>query len=94
MHVKYSVYMFLFLLSCDLLDASYMSICKNKQQCQDLKNSCQCYCSRKCGPRDKKPDDKPVFVADDPRGYRCYCKQWDLDHVDECNPIQPPIDNQ
>jgi hypothetical protein len=52
----------------------------NKKNCKDLRNSCQCYCSKKCGPRDKKPDDKPVYVENDPAGNYCYCKQWDLDN--------------
>lgn len=53
---------------------------KNKRACQDLNNSCQCYCSWKCGPRDKQPDDKPIYVENDPAGIYCYCKQRDLDN--------------
>ena len=46
--------------------------------------SCQCYCSRKCGPRDKKSDDDPIYVSHDKYGHYCYCKQWDYDHRNEC----------
>lgn len=53
---------------------------KSKRNCKDLNNPCQCYCSWKCGPRDKQPDDKPVYVENDPAGIYCYCKQRDLDH--------------
>lgn len=61
-------------------------VCGNdKAACQNLSNSCKCYCSDGCGPREKKrgdhPDpDKPVFVEDDPNGNYCYCKQRDLDN--------------
>ena len=51
----------------------------NTTNCKDLSNPCQCYCSKECGPRDKKPEDSPVFVENDPAGNFCYCKQWDLD---------------
>ena len=58
--------------------------CKNKQNCLNNK-SCKCYCSRVCHFRKKEADDKPVFVENDPRGFGCYCKQWDLDNVDKCD---------
>lgn len=61
------------------------SICPTKGQCSDLTNPCKCYCSHECDPRDKKPEeDSPVFVADDPDGKYCYCKQWDLDNFYLC----------
>ena len=44
--------------------------------------SCQCYCSKECGMRDKKDDDRPVWVENDPNGKYCYCKQWDLDNYE------------
>lgn len=68
-------------------------LCKTAQECADLTNSCNCYCSRKCGPRAKQADDKPVFVANDPYGNYCYCKQWDLDNVNRCiaDPVMPGI---
>jgi hypothetical protein len=53
---------------------------KNKRNCQDLNNSCKCYCAWECDVRDKKPDDKPVYVENDPAGIYCYCKQRDLDN--------------
>jgi hypothetical protein len=61
-------------------------VCTNVKECADLYNSCQCYCSRKCGFRDKQTDDTPIFVPNDPAGHYCYCKQWDLDNVDACQP--------
>lgn len=63
-------------------------VCGNNiTNCKDLSNPCRCYCSKKCGPRDKKPDDRPVFVENDPAGNFCYCKQWDLDeyYIRGCN---------
>ncbi len=59
-------------------------ICPTKQTCQDMKNNCKCWCSHKCGPRDKEADDSPVYVNDDKHGNFCYCKQWDLDNVGRC----------
>lgn len=59
-------------------------ICPTKQTCKDKGNACQCWCSHKCGPRDKEEDDNPVYVNDDPYGNYCYCKQWDLDNVGRC----------
>lgn len=57
--------------------------CNNRYDC--IRNeACQCYCAQKCGFRKKTDDDRPVYVKDDPRGYYCYCKQWDLDNVDTC----------
>lgn len=65
----------------DAREAAKKPFCgKNKRGCQDLNNPCQCYCSWECGPRDKTPDDKPVYVENDPAGIYCYCKQRDLDH--------------
>lgn len=52
--------------------------CKSKESCiNDQK--CQCWCSVKCGYRDKTAADHPVYVENDPNGKHCYCKQWDLD---------------
>ena len=55
--------------------------CKGKKNCLHDK-SCQCYCARIGDFRNKEADDKPVYVKNDPRGHHCYCKQWDLDNVD------------
>lgn len=59
-------------------------ICPTKQTCLDMKNGCKCWCSHKCGPREKEEDDSPVYVNDDKNGNFCYCKQWDLDNVGRC----------
>jgi len=59
------------------------ALCPTENPCRDLNNSCTCYCSRECGPRDKKKEeDEPVFVPDDPHGHYCYCKQWDKDEFE------------
>gem|GEM_PF-1948739 len=59
------------------------NICgKNKKSCLEDKN-CLCYCSRKCGPREKQSDDAPVYVENDPNGKYCYCKPWDRDKFEE-----------
>lgn len=61
---------------------------ENKKVCGKDKKSCLsdpkclCYCSRICELREKKADDKPVYVENDPNGHYCYCKQWDLDNYD------------
>jgi hypothetical protein len=57
--------------------------CRDKNNCLHNK-TCACYCSRKCGFRDKEEDDKPVYVKDDPNGFYCYCKPWDRDNVGFC----------
>lgn len=59
-------------------------ICPTKKTCLDMKNGCMCWCSHKCGPREKEDDDSPVYVNDDKNGNFCYCKQWDLDNVGRC----------
>jgi hypothetical protein len=58
-------------------------ICPTKEDCTVI-NACKCWCSHKCGPRDKVKDDKPVFIMSDPNGNYCYCNQWDLDNIDRC----------
>jgi len=72
------------LLSCNLLDAKLnteKTLCKGAPDCKNLKNkSCQCWCSVKGGPRDKKPSDRPVYYDVDVNGKHCYCKQWDYDN--------------
>jgi len=61
--------------------------CRMGASCADMNNECQCYCSVKCGFRDKREDDKPVYVENDPNGLGCYCKQVDLDEYNagRCN---------
>jgi hypothetical protein len=62
--------------------------CKTKQSC--LNNpKCECYCGVECGPRQKKADDAPIWIENDPYGHNCYCKQRDLDLVrtGKCGPM-------
>jgi hypothetical protein len=51
---------------------------RNKEDCLN-NNDCQCYCAFKGAPRDKKPEDKPIYIENDPYGHHCYCNQRDLD---------------
>lgn len=62
--------------------------CTSETDCKNLKNECQCYCSFKCGFRDKIVEDdpitgvkkdEPIYIPDDPNGKFCYCKQRDVD---------------
>lgn len=55
------------------------SMCSDKKDCL-TNNKCQCYCSRKCGPRKKETDDKPVWANG-----RCFCKEWDRRNYDRCS---------
>lgn len=58
--------------------------CSNEQTCT-VSKSCKCYCSRICEFREKKPEDKCVYVENDPHGKYCYCKEWDRDNYkDRC----------
>lgn len=66
-------------------------ICPTKEYCTVI-NQCKCWCSHKCGPRDKVKDDKPVFLMSDPNGNYCYCNQWDLDNYDRCKVKDTPHD--
>jgi len=55
------------------------SPCKTKEACMnDAK--CRCWCSVKCGYRQKTEADNPMYVEKDANGKFCYCKQWDLDN--------------
>lgn len=56
--------------------------CTSKEACVSDPN-CQCWCSVKCGWRDKKEGDHPIYVKNDPNGKHCYCKQWDFDHYED-----------
>lgn len=60
------------------------SACRTEESCLNDQN-CQCYCSVKCGFREKRPDDAPVFLENDPYGNYCYCKAWDRDNVEHCS---------
>ena len=56
--------------------------CTTEDDCMN-NSKCECWCSRKCGFRSKKPDDSPIYMKDDPNGKNCYCKQWDYDYYEE-----------
>jgi hypothetical protein len=60
-------------------------MCKTEKNCTDLENPCKCWCSVKCGPRDKTEDDEPIYFNkdEDPFGKGCYCQQRDLDLYDK-----------
>lgn len=66
----------------------------SKEACLNDPN-CYCWCSQICNWRKKTESDHPVYIANDPYGKFCYCKQWDYDHYeDNCinkkNVKQPP----
>jgi hypothetical protein len=72
---------------------------KDPPQCTDSRScvnnpKCQCWCSVKCGYRDKHAGDNPIWIDEDPRGIHCYCKRWDYEHFDtNCvspNPMKEP----
>ncbi len=66
-----------------------------KARCTDqisCKNNpkCQCYCSVKCGPRDKKSTDNPIWVEKDNLGHHCYCADRDWNLRNQC-PIEKGV---
>ena len=79
---------YLAILLCSLLVVSFDAPGKKKNKapacgndevaCKDMKNPCKCYCAFKGAPRDKTPDDDPIFIEDDPEGNYCYCKERDI----------------
>lgn len=76
---NYLLFLLISIVSFSILTAED-AICPTQQNCKNLNNPCKCYCSHKCGPRDKKADDRPIWIENDPEGNFCYCKQWDLDN--------------
>ena len=57
------------------------SFCITEANCEDINNSCQCYCAIERHPRDKVPgQDYPIFFQkeQDPYGKGCYCGARDL----------------
>lgn len=74
--------LFLLIAACCGTAAAVVDFCgkSSKAVCQDRTNCDKCYCSFKCGPRDKKPDDTLIWIEDDPNGIYCYCKQRDVDY--------------
>jgi len=67
--------------------------CTSKEACLNNPN-CQCYCSVKCGPRDKKPTDTPTWIKNDPLGHHCYCAERDLRLKKNCKAEQGVLDNE
>jgi hypothetical protein len=63
--------------------------CTNQVSCKNNPN-CQCYCSVKCGPRDKKPTDKPIWVENDDLGHHCYCADRDWNLRNQC-PVEKGV---
>lgn len=85
-YLRAKALLFLSLLCMAPLQAGYkkrhkhVEVCGNNEaRCKDLNDSCQCYCAYKPGPRDKAPDDNPIFIENDPDEIYCYCKQRDID---------------
>lgn len=60
--------------------------CQFQKDCLDKTNAqCRCFSVQKCNLKIKERDDNPVWVQDDPKGIRCWCKQSDRDrYVDSC----------
>jgi hypothetical protein len=63
-----------------LLNAQTANLCTSEQSCSDPNNPCKCYCSVKCGERDKEDKDNPRIEAlpGDPMGKRCFCADRDV----------------
>lgn len=66
------------LVGCGNLATKNKTICTQDSCATDP--ACQCWCSVKCGYRDKNSTDHPTYIANDPNGKFCYCKQWDADN--------------
>lgn len=64
-------------LSSELIQATGR-VCLTRATCSALNATCKCYCSKKCGFRDKEADDYPILIPDDPEAKYCYCKPADL----------------
>lgn len=78
---KYLSLMVFTMLSIGLVNTA--PTCRTEKSCVN-NPKCQCYCSVKCGFRDKVEEDSPVWVENDPNGKYCYCKEWDLNHYEDC----------
>lgn len=63
--------------------------CKNQMSCKN-NPKCQCYCSVKCGPRDKKSTDNPIWVEKDELGHHCYCADRDWNLRNQC-PVEKGV---
>lgn len=66
-----------------VLEAHDKPRCKTQISCKN-NPKCQCYCSVKCGPRDKKPTDQPIWVEKDELGHHCYCADRDWKLRNQC----------
>lgn len=62
-------------------------LCKSKSSCKDKKNKCKCWCSVQCGPRTKKPTDKPKVING-----LCYCAKRDIELKKTCPKLPEKID--
>lgn len=58
--------------------------CKTQSACLNDPN-CLCWCSVKCGYRQKTDKDHPMYKNKDRNGKFCYCKEWDYKmYEDNC----------
>lgn len=58
--------------------------CLTRKECEDPTNKCKCFCAGVCKYRNKKSTDSFIYIEKDPEKKKCYCKEWDLDNIDEC----------
>lgn len=58
--------------------------CLTEKECKDPNSNCKCYCAGVCKFRNKKSNDIPIYIKNDPLKHKCYCKQWDLDNMHKC----------
>lgn len=69
----------------DLKKIDEHNVCPHEKGCVN-ETKCMCYCSRQCGLRAKKEDDRSIYVQHDARGNYCYCNQSDLNDIAKCKP--------
>lgn len=63
------------------IDSKQKSVCNTEESCLNNDN-CLCYCSFKCGYREKTEKDNPIW-----KDGRCWCQQRDIDYYEKngCN---------
>jgi hypothetical protein len=61
-----------------------LPLCNSDASCADKKNNCTCWCSVKCGPRDKKADDTPKTLQVAPDKSICFCAERDIKLAHQC----------
>jgi hypothetical protein len=61
-----------------------MPLCNSDASCADKKNNCTCWCSVKCGPRDKKAKDTLKTLTVAPGKSMCFCAERDIKLADQC----------